>query len=84
MCLAFRPRLRDERMRTVFTTGTGWGELILSPGGAELRLLGGRLDLATLSVEHPHLGTLSGGPAHLTPGGVHRLTSDDTHRKDPR
>jgi uncharacterized protein (DUF608 family) len=82
--LAFLPRLRDERMRTVFTTGTGWGELILSPAGAELRLLGGRLALTALSVDHPYLGELTGGPVHLIPGGVHRLTFDDTHRKDPR
>ncbi len=74
--LTFTPRLREQQLRTVFTIGTGWGELHLCPDAAELRLLGGQLDLATLTVVHPRLGPLTAGPVRLSAGGTHRLTAD--------
>jgi hypothetical protein len=75
--LTFAPRLGGDELRTIFTTGTGWGELILHPGGAQLRLLGGRLDLDSLTVAHPRHGLLAAGPVRLAAGGAIQLTASD-------
>ncbi|GIH05416.1 hypothetical protein Rhe02_34830 [Rhizocola hellebori] len=80
--LAFSPRLKNDGLSTIFTTGTGWGELILAPSGAQLRLLGGRLDLNSLTVAHPRHGLLAAGPVRLAAGGAIQLTASDP--SDPK
>lgn len=81
--LTFRPRTGGDRLRTLFTTGTGWGELRLTSAGAELQLLGGHLDLRQLVVEHPHHGHLTAGPVHLRAHGIETLSpTDHLHRED--
>lgn len=81
--LDFTPRWGGDRLRTIFTTGAGWGELILSPSGAQVRVLGGCLDLHHLTVAHPVLGPLAAGPVRLAAGDAIQLTAPDPHdRKD--
>ena len=48
--------LRDAALRCFFSTATGWGIAAVENGKATLRLLGGTLDLAEATVEHPELG----------------------------
>jgi len=47
--IGFRPiRMTDGRFRCFWSLGTGWGEVILQPSGAELRVLYGTLDVQRL------------------------------------
>lgn len=84
--LTFRPRLPDhDGVRYPFTTGTGWGELSITPDGAELRLFGGVLDVGEVRVHHPRLGQLTAGPLCLSPDTVHHFApTDQPSREDPR
>ncbi len=83
--LTFRPRLPVDDARYPFTTGTGWGELRITPDGAELRLLGGVLDVGEVRVHHPRLGQLAAGPLRLSPDTVHTFApTDQPSREDPR
>ncbi|GIH19469.1 GH116 family glycosyl-hydrolase [Rugosimonospora africana] len=71
--LEFRPRLGGDDVRLPFTTGTGWGELRVTPAGAELELLGGALDVGEVRVHHPRWGRLVAGPLRLLPDTVYRF-----------
>jgi len=73
--LTVRPRLDATVMRSVFTTGRGWGEVEVGPGGAALALHGGSLDLARLVVEHPSLGRLEATGVSLRAGDAFPLTA---------
>ncbi|WP_431278989.1 GH116 family glycosyl hydrolase [Leifsonia poae] len=69
--LAFAPHrqaFRGDDLRTVFTTGTGWGELIADADGVALRLLGGELDFDEVSFEHPEAGSFGARDIHLRAG----------------
>ena len=48
--------LRDGGLRCFFSTAAGWGVARAEDGRASLELLGGTLDLAEATVEHPELG----------------------------
>ncbi|MEV4810894.1 GH116 family glycosyl-hydrolase [Micromonospora avicenniae] len=90
--LTFQPRLRPDQppaagdphatageMRLPFTTGTGWGELRLTSGDAEVELHGGHLDLHSLVIHHPRLGRLAGGPVRLHAPDIHQLPLREDH-----
>jgi len=71
--LRFATPLATVGLRTIFTTNSGWGELILTDTGAELFLIGGQLNLAVLGVEHPTLGHLGGRDIQLVAGSTYHL-----------
>lgn len=49
--MGFRPVRMDEgRFRCFWSLDSGWGEIEITPGGAELRVLYGRLDLRSLAL----------------------------------
>lgn len=65
----------DGALRTVFTTGSAWGELSADVSGVTLRVLGGRLEVDELTFRHP------GGDLHAATG-VH-LCRGETVRLAP-
>jgi non-lysosomal glucosylceramidase len=56
--LTVRPRVPDTDVRVPFTTGSGWGEVIIARGRARLDLRAGELALARLTIDHPSCGLL--------------------------
>jgi uncharacterized protein (DUF608 family) len=62
--------------RALVTTGTGWGEVRFDADGAELRLLGGVLDLEELELGHPSLGPLRAAGVRLAAGKSVALRPD--------
>ncbi|MGI5183543.1 GH116 family glycosyl-hydrolase [Dactylosporangium sp. CA-152071] len=68
--LTIRPRLDTPTLRSIFTTGTGWGEVHLTPAGARMVLHGGSLDLTRLVIEHATLGRLQATGVSLEAGGA--------------
>lgn len=64
--LAFDPA-QDGPFRSVFTTGTGWGEVEITPDNARLRLHGGVLELDELVVRGEILRST---PCRLEAGSV--------------
>ncbi|MGI5238349.1 GH116 family glycosyl-hydrolase [Dactylosporangium sp. CA-139066] len=76
--LTIRPRLDAPVVRSVFTTGGGWGEAEVGPDGAALVLHGGSLDLVRLTVEHPSLGRLEATGVALRAGDTVSLTAPTT------
>lgn len=77
--LRLRPRaeaLRDGALRCFFSTARGWGVCRVDDAGASLRLLGGTLDLAEASVDHPTLGRFRlAAPTVITAGQETHLVS---------
>jgi hypothetical protein len=80
--LSFAPHaaaFREGELRCLFTTGTGWGELVAHAAGVALNLLGGRLDLDEAGFEHPEAGSYRAEDVHLRAGesvGLHPLATD--------
>jgi non-lysosomal glucosylceramidase len=54
--MTIRPRLDAPVVRSIFTTGTGWGEFVIDEAGARLTVHAGSLALATLTIDHPASG----------------------------
>ncbi len=49
--IGFHPvRMTDGRFRCFWSLDSGWGEVEITPGGAELRVLYGKLDLRSLAL----------------------------------
>ncbi len=68
--------LRDGALRCFFSTAAGWGIAAVADGRASLQLLGGTLDLAEATVEHPELGRFRlPSPTRLTAGETVELTA---------
>lgn len=68
--LTVRPRLDAPTVSTILTTGSGWGELTLTAGGARLVLHGGSLTLARLTIDHPACGRLQATDVTLEAGAA--------------
>jgi uncharacterized protein (DUF608 family) len=76
--LSLRPReaaFRDGRLRTIVTTGSGWGEASYEDGTLRLTVHGGRLDLDELRFEHPDGALLRASDVHLRPGDAVALAA---------
>lgn len=76
--LSLRPRdaaFRDGRLRTIVTTGSGWGEASYEDGTLRLLVHGGRLDLDELRFEHPDGTLLRASDVHLRPGDAVELAA---------
>ena len=68
--------LRDGVLRCFFSTASGWGIAAVEDGRASVRLLGGTLDLAEATIEHPELGGFRLSAAtRVTAGETVELTS---------
>jgi hypothetical protein len=74
--LSLSPRLaafRDGELRTIVTTGSGWGELTFRDGVARLLVHGGRIDADELRFDHPDGARFGASHIHLRPGDVLEL-----------
>lgn len=78
--LSFSPRraaFSDGVFRSLFTTGTGWGEVVVESEGASVQLRGGRLDLDEVRLDHPDGATYFASGIHLRAGDSILLTVSD-------
>lgn len=78
--LSFAPRqaaFADCVFRSVFMTGTGWGEVVVDPTGASVQLLGGRLELDEVRLNHPDGTTYLANDIRLRAGESVLLATSD-------
>ena len=76
--LTLRPHaaaFRGGRLRTIVTTGSGWGEATYDNGTFRLIAHGGLLDLDELRFEHPSGTVLTARDIHLRPGDAFELAA---------
>lgn len=78
--LAFAPHaaaIRNGELRMIFTTGSGWGEVLSDVSGVRLHLLGGRLDLDEVRFEHPDGGISLAHSVSARAGDIVALAAPD-------
>ena len=51
--IGFDPKVhRNGHFRTIWSTGSGWGEVLIEDGAVSIKLLGGTINLASISVQN--------------------------------
>ncbi|WP_238010586.1 GH116 family glycosyl hydrolase [Dactylosporangium sp. AC04546] len=81
--LTIRPRLDAPEVRSIFTTGTGWGTFAVDADGARLTLHAGSLDLATLTIDHATSGRLQATGVRLEAGDTLGIPARPTPSEEP-
>ena len=57
--IGFDPKIRrGGTFRSFWSTGTGWGEVVIEDGVAVIEVVGGVLNVAAIAIQHVHFGVV--------------------------